>query len=196
MRFGYHVYMSEMQPYENDAAYITEQTTPLFSFLRTKIKYLTGSEYVGADISSGEVTENGIRHEDSTQLSLADNSLDKLISFDCLEHIPNFEDAIAECYRTLKPDGSMLMSFPFDRNEQNTLCRASIASSGEITHFIEPEYHGDPYSETECLSYYTFGWDVLDCFRSAGFKDVYAVMCCSDLYGYLGREQIAFIAKK
>ena len=196
MRAGYHLYLSEMQPYQSDSVYISEQVTPLYSFLSQKIDNLIGSEYVDQDIASGEVTETNIRHEDLTNLSFPDNSLDKILSFDCLEHIPNYEKVIAECSRVLKSDGSMLMSFPFDSSRQDTLTRAAILPDGSIEHYCEPEYHGDPFSEQGCLSYYVFGWDILDLFRTAGFSSVYAVVCWSDIFGYLGGQQIAFIAKK
>lgn len=195
-RASYHLFLLELQPYPNDNTYITEQVTPFYQFLDTKINNLIGSEFIDASFDSGYINEEGIRHEDMTKLSFESESLDKIISFDCLEHIPNYQAAIQESYRSLKPGGRMLCSFPFDRNQDKTLVRAIVADDGTIEHLTEPEYHGDPFTQKGCLSYYTFGWDILDTFRSAGFKDVYALVYWSDIFGYLGHEQIMFVANK
>ncbi len=195
-RAGYHLFLSELHPYEQDKVYITEQASPFFDFLKKKVVSLTGSEFISVNSAPGAITSAGLRHEDFTNLSFKDNSLDKIISFDCLEHIPNYEAAIRESYRALKPGGRALFSFPFSANDTSTLVRAKVEENGQITHITEPEYHGDPLSSDGCLSYYTFGWDILDTFSLAGFKDVYAAVYWSDIFGYLGNEQIVFVAKK
>jgi len=51
-------------------------------------------------------------------------------------------------------------------------------------------------NEQGILCFTTFGWEVLDEFRQAGFKDVYCLFLWSDMFGYLGGEQIFFIARK
>jgi hypothetical protein len=89
-----------------------------------------------------------------------------------------------------------LFSFPFSNDLDQTLVRATVSENGVISHLTEPEYHGDPLSNDGCLSYYTFGWDILDTFRDAGFKEVSALIYWSDIFGYLGNEQIVFLAKK
>ena len=96
----------------------------------------------------------------------------------------------------LKPGGIFLGSFPFDINQYNNLIKATIDAKGKIVYFTEPEYHGDPVNDKGILCYTIFGWEVLDEFRNAGFKDVYAILLWSDVYGYLGGEQVFFIAKK
>lgn len=195
-RASYHIYLSELSPYPEDKTYITERVTRFYEFMDKKIIDLIGSEYINPQFASGQYNEQGIRHEDLTQLSFPEASLDKLISFDCLEHIPDYKSALQECFRVLKDDGYFMASFPFNTNEYNTLVRAAIDEKGHISHFCEPEFHGDPLSEEGCLSYYTFGWDVLDTMREIGFRQVYAVLYWSDIFGYLGEEQIAFVARK
>ena len=195
-RASYHLFLSELEPYEDDRIYITEQVTQFHAFLDKKILNLIGSEYVDSGLPSGYVTDNDVRHEDLTALSFQDESLDKLISFDCLEHIADYKSALKECYRVIKPGGSMLASFPFNKNEYETLIRAKVLPDGTISHLCEPEYHGDPLSDDGCLSFYTFGWELLEDLRAFGFSEVYAVIYWSDVFGYLGDEQIAFVAKR
>ena len=73
--------------------------------------------------------------------------------------------------------------------------RAEIDVAGEITHFEEPCYHGDPLSDQGVLSYYDFGMELLDNMRDAGFRESTLVYYQSIEWGYLG-ENIAFVARK
>jgi SAM-dependent methyltransferase len=195
LRSSVHIMDFELSPYPESAIYITEQVTPLFSFLKGKFPGILGSEYLGSDLSPGEI-KNNIRHEDMTKLSFLDETLDHYLSFECFEHIPFYQKAITEIYRTLKPGGSFLGSFPFDINRYDNLIKAKIGEDGNIIYFSEPDYHGDPVSEKGILCFTVFGWELLDEFRRAGFKDVYMLLLWSDLFGYLGGEQVYFIAKK
>lgn len=185
----------ELSAYPESSIYITEEVTPLFAFLKQKFTNIIGSEYLGSDLQPATV-KNNIRHEDMTNLSFSSESLEYYLSFECFEHIPFYKKAITEMYRVLKPGGVFLGSFPFDRNQYKNLVRATIDENGNIKHFTEPEYHGDPVNEQGILCYTTFGWEVLDEFRQAGFKDVYCIFLWSDVFGYLGGEQVFFIAKK
>jgi hypothetical protein len=195
LRSSVHVMDFELSPYPGSSLYITEQVTPLFSFLQGKFSNIKGSEYLGTDLQPGSIV-NGIRHEDMTNLSFVSESFDYYLSFECFEHIPHYEKAIAEAYRTLKKGGSFLGTFPFDINRYDNLIKATVDEDGNIEYFMEPEYHGDPVNEKGVLCYTIFGWEVVDQFRRAGFKDVYLMVVWSDLFGYLGGEQIFFIAKK
>jgi SAM-dependent methyltransferase len=186
---------SELSPYPDSKIYITEQVTPLFAFLKQKFNNIIGSEYLGPDLQPAQI-KNNIRHEDMTNLSFGNESFDYYLSFECFEHIPAYQKAITEMYRVLKPGGFFLGTFPFDQNKYNNLIRARIDDQGNIIHFTEPEYHGDPVNEQGILCYTTFGWEVLNEFRQAGFKDVYCIFLWSDVFGYLGGEQVFFIAKK
>jgi SAM-dependent methyltransferase len=185
----------ELTPYPDSVIYITEQVTPLFSFLQGKFPDLIGSEYLGDDLAPGTI-KNNIRHEDMTRLSLENESIDYYLSFECFEHIPEYKKAIPEIYRTLRPGGIFLGSFPFDRNRYENIIKAMIDEKGNIVHLTEPEYHGDPVNEKGILCFTIFGWEVLDEFRQAGFDDVYAILIWSDIFGYLGGEQVFFVAKK
>ena len=49
---------------------------------------------------------------DIRNLPLKDNSQDLVICSEVLEHIPNYEAVLSECYRVLKPAGVLLISVP------------------------------------------------------------------------------------
>lgn len=48
------------------------------------------------------------------ELSLADESYDIIIANHVLEHVDDFRLALKEMYRTLRPSGSFICSFPMD----------------------------------------------------------------------------------
>jgi ubiquinone/menaquinone biosynthesis C-methylase UbiE len=49
---------------------------------------------------------------DATRLPFKDNSFDRIIATEILEHIPDDKKAIAEMYRVLKPDGIAMVTVP------------------------------------------------------------------------------------
>jgi SAM-dependent methyltransferase len=176
--------------------YISEQVTPLYQFLKPKYPELIGSEYLGPNLKSGELDNEGIRHEDMTNLSFSEEELDFYLSFECFEHIPDFNRAFKEAYRVLKEKGKLFFTVPFLTNSYNHLIRASIRDNGEIFHHFEPEYHGDPVNEEGALCFTHFGWKMLDDLRGLGFRDAYAILFWSLEFGYVGGHQIIFCVTK
>lgn len=196
LRASIHLMDIELAPYAEDKIFISEQVTPLYSFLKDRYPKLVGSEFLGDDAAPGSVNEQGIRHEDLTRLSFEDDSIDYILSFDCLEHFPDFELAFAECYRSLKPGGRLLWSIPFIGKSLKNVIRAKV-ESGTIRHILPPEYHGDPVNPAGCLCFTHFGWEMLDQVRACGFSDAYALVYGSLEYCYLDTGfQIAFAAVK
>jgi SAM-dependent methyltransferase len=196
LRAALHLLDIEAAPYPDDRIYLSEQVTPLFRHLSALRAGVTGSERLSDGTPPGAVNAAGIRHEDLTRLSFADATLGCVLSLDCFEHIPEHAIAFRECCRVLRRDGALLWSVPFDRNRAANLTRARLRSDGAIEHLCEPEYHGDPLREDGCLCFTTFGWEMLAQMRAAGFADAYAVLFWSRAFGYLGTEQVLFVARK
>ncbi len=183
-----------LRPYH--AIYIAEQVTPLYTYLHKKFPGLIGSEYLGEEKAPGFINETGWRHESATDLSFENGSMDAYLSFECFEHIPDFRKAFAEAARILKPGGKFMWSVPFADTSYNNIIRATVDENGTIQHLLEPEYHGDPVSDKGILCFTHFGWEMLDQVKAEGFSDAYAFLYRSDVFGYLGNEQILFIAEK
>lgn len=196
LRAAVHLSDFELGLKEYHSIYITEQLTPLYSYLGNKFPFLTGSEYMGTDIKSGLVDKNGIRHEDMTRLSLKNEEVDFCLSFETLEHIPDYKLAFSEVFRILKKGGAFMWTVPFVPNSNKNIIRAIVTDKGEIKHILEPEYHGDPVKKEGILCYTHFGWEMLDQMRELGFTRVYALIYWSRVFGYLGGDQWAFIAVK
>jgi hypothetical protein len=178
------------------AVYLSEQTTPLYRFMRKHVPGVVGSEYLLDGTPLGAVNKSGIRNEDITALSFADSSFDVVISGEVLEHVPDYKAGLAEMCRTLKRGGSLIASFPFDLNRPTTLIRALVESDGSITHLTEPEFHGDPIRKGGVLCFYHFGWSVLDDLRAVGFSQAILHLYWSLKAGYLGGGSLLIHAVK
>jgi SAM-dependent methyltransferase len=73
-----------------------------------------GYKYLAIDA----IPSPGVQREDLTKLSFADCSIAAIVSCDTIEHIPNYDAAVSEMYRVLKPSGVLIVHFPvyyFDR---------------------------------------------------------------------------------
>lgn len=195
LRCCIHLMDIELGMYPSSPVFISEKLTPLYSFLEKKYTNMVGSEYMGESFVPGSLVK-GVRHEDMTDLSFSDEQFKYYLSFECLEHIPKYQKVIPEIFRTLQEGGTFFGSFPFDRNKHEHTVKAEIGSAGEIIYHSTPEYHGDPVNGKGILCYTIFGWQIIEDFLSAGFKDAYAIFTWSDIFGYLGDEQVFFVAKK
>jgi len=171
--------------------YITEQVTPLFQKLKKEFRTVEGSEFIG--LKPGEKRSDGIRHEDLTDLSFKDDSFDRILSFEVLEHVPDYKKALTEILRCLKPGARLILSVPFIWSFSQTLVRASIEPDGEITHHEPPDYHGNPVDPAGSLCYYYFSFDLLDVMRDIGFTNVEVTEYWSKDYVYLGTANLTYI---
>lgn len=176
---------------ESDRIYITEQGTPAFAWLQARYPSIRGSEFEPdperrAALAAYLESLGGrgpVDFEDVTRLSMADGSLHAVACFDVLEHVPDYRAALKEFARVLRPGGYLLATFPFT-DAADTIVRASLSALGEVTHHLEPEYHGDPVGGA-VLCFQHFGWDVLDAVRDAGFARAEMIMPWAPEHGVL-----------
>ncbi|HTH82799.1 MAG TPA: methyltransferase domain-containing protein [Mucilaginibacter sp.] len=148
------------------SVYLTEHDTNYHKNLAALGKF---------DITTSIYKPGEALHQDLTALTYADNTFDLCMSFEDLEHIPDYKAVISELYRVTKPGGHVLLSAPFILENDKTITRATINDKGEITYLLPAEYHGDPVIPQGILCYYHFGWDLPERFRDAGFKSVKVV---------------------
>jgi len=196
MRATAHLVTSVLQPSPSSRFYLTERLTPVYEWVEKNFDHIVGSEFIGDSIPWGSSNAQGIRNEDLTKLSFDSESFDFVISLDVIEHVPRFERAFAELWRVLAPGGTLLFSVPFRMDLDKNLIRARVTDTGEIEHLLPPEYHGDPLNAEGCLSFYHFGWELLEQVQAAGFGKPSGLIFWSKHYGYLGPEYPLFIAKK
>lgn len=177
--------------------WISEQSTPFYRSLTKRYQHLIGSEYFGKNYERGELLANGLRNEDCTNTSFEDGSLDGVLSFDVMEHIPGFEMAINEAFRILRPNGVFFWTAPFNINIEETSIRSKLLPDGTIEHLMEPIMHGDPMNPSEgILCFQVFGWDILEMMRRAGFSEVKVNLFWSKSRVVLGDPLPYFFARK
>ena len=154
-------------------------------WLSERIPNLVSSQYFPGR-SPGELVE-GVRNEDLANLSFDDESFNSLICMEILEHIPNYQSALFEMSRILKVEGRAILSFPWVGSARvyNNQIRAEMQSDGTVKHLMSPEYHGDPADNQGILSFRSFGWEILDELRAAGFSRVTAEFIFGPLHGYM-----------
>ena len=171
---------------------MTEQVTSLFQRIKALYPKTVGSEFLGDEIPLGSINAEGIRREDMTRLSFHDDQFDFVLSFEVLEHVPDYRAALQQCARVLKPGGALLMTTPFHGKPQTTV-RARLGPQG-VEHLLTPEYHGDPISAEGCLCFYHFGGDLIETLLEAGFREALIVQVYSRELGYFLRGNPFFLA--
>lgn len=183
---------------KNLTIYSLEKISPFYRALKKwygKDFTIIGSEFLGDDIPSGSII-NGTRHEDALNLSFDDNSLDFIVSNDVYEHVSNIQKTFKEAYRTLKSGGYMLFTIPFFPDNSITTTRAKIENN-ELVLLMEKEMHGNFLSEEGSLTFYNFGWDILNLQKDAGFKDPYIIGILDEKFGHINYSPLlVFVARK
>ncbi len=201
IRASIHVFEQLYQPDKNARLYLTEQHTVLFKWFKKHYAHVVGSEYLTGSHWFNRLKfrlrlfPEALNHQDLTALTYPDGCFDYVFSYDCFEHIPDYVAAFNEVRRVLKPSGKLMFSVPFDLAATNTLVRASHDDQGEVIHHVEADYHGNPVCKQGILSYYTFGWDVLEQLKAAGFAQAYGIIYWSKKYAYLGGQQLLLCAE-
>jgi SAM-dependent methyltransferase len=106
--------------------------------------------------------EEGYRCEDIEQMTFGDEMFDLFLSQDVFEHIFHPDRAIKEIERVLKPKGAYIMTVPIVMKSTESQRRASIDSTGKVSHIREAQYHGNPLNERGSLVTIDWGYDILD----------------------------------
>lgn len=171
--------------------YLTEQASPFYLQLRRRAPGTVGSEFISSWRQRLRLSawllrhghEPWLRHEDVTRLSFRDGDFDAILSMEVLEHVPDYQMALRELARVLKPGAALVLTVPFYANSAETTTLARIDASGHIEHLQPPEYHGDPLGGG-VLCYHHFGWDLLEAIRAAGFGEAEAWRLCDPAQGW------------
>lgn len=107
------------------------------NFLKQNCAKVYQSEYYPS-AKSGDVID-GILIQDCTKTSFPNDYLDLITSNQVLEHVPEFEKALAETYRILRPGGYFIFSVPLYLGITHQI--ATIDDLGDVVFFGQEEFH-------------------------------------------------------
>jgi SAM-dependent methyltransferase len=181
-----------MQRLQLGKVYATEQQGPFFQQLRARCADAQGSEFLpGVPLGS---SRGGIRSEDCTKLTFSAEGFNSVISQDVLEHVEDYQAALREFYRVLKPEGYFICSVPAVLHSWGHWVRAKTLN-GALHYFCPPEYHGDPIASSGCLCYRYFGMSFLKDLLDVGFRDATCYLYNDLATGHFGIGNV-FLAQK
>jgi hypothetical protein len=113
-------------------------------------------------------TVNGVRAEDLTRLTYEDGSFHLVLTSETLEHVPDFDLALREIFRVLKPGGWHIFTVPLLPGVETTFARAEVDASGGVVHRATPICH--PGGDAGYPVFTEFGADFLEILQRAGFE--------------------------
>ncbi len=156
--------------------YITEQVSPAYAWLRSLYPSASGSEFERSRWRRMKLSRHlrllggigGVHFQDVTRLTFADASQRAVVSFEVLEHVPDYRAALREFARVTANDGWLILTAPFTGAEHG-IERARMDGDGRVEHLQPAEYHRDPLG-AGVLCFHHFGWDLLDDLRAAGYR--------------------------
>ncbi len=123
------------------------------------------NHYIGTHFFPGQELGTRVgdwRNENLERQTFADGSFDLVVSLDVMEHVFHPQEVYREIYRTLKPGGVYLHTFPINKDQVTaSITRARLESDGRIIHLVdEPEYHGNPIDDRGALVTMAYGYDI------------------------------------
>jgi len=102
------------------------------------------------------------RNENLEAQTFEDAAFDIVVSLDVMEHLFHPDRAYAEIFRTLRPGGLYIHTFPIYKAQVEAATRfAELADDGTVTHLVEtPEYHGNPIDKDGALVTFHYGYNI------------------------------------
>jgi SAM-dependent methyltransferase len=164
--------------------------------LREQCRDYTATHYFPT-VPLGHIHQ-GFRNEDLERQTFETESLDLVVTIDVMEHVFNPADAYREVYRTLKPGGYYLHTFPIRKWQSEPLIRrAELLADGNIRHLVgDPEYHNNPLDESGCLVTFDYGYDITQQIRGWAPFTVRIVRFCDEYHGIIGEYTDVTVCKK
>lgn len=162
--------------------------------LRRECRQYVASQYL-PDQPRGQMI-GGWRNEDLEAQSFPDAAFDVVVSLDVMEHVFDPARAFREIYRTLKPGGLKICTFPLYKHQADALDKRAEVRAGQVVHLAEPEYHGNPVSARGSLVTYHYGYDIHAQIAAWAPFDVSVVRLANRTAGILGEMTEVIVCEK
>jgi SAM-dependent methyltransferase len=156
--------------------------------------------YIGTQFFGDQpfgATVKGWRNENLEKQTFEDDRFDLVVSLDVMEHVFHPDRAYKEIYRTLKPGGLYIHTFPIYKAQTEALIRkASIDDEGNIEFLSKPEYHGNPVSADGALVTFEYGYDITKNIAEWAPFSVFVVRFCDPFRAILGEMTEVIVCAK
>jgi len=121
--------------------------------------------YIGTQFFRAErlgASVRGWRNENLETQTFDDEVFDLVVSLDVTEHVFHPDLVFREIYRTLKPKGLYISTFPIVKRQiEAAVPRAKISCAGDVIHLVaEPQFHGNPVDSKGSLVTFDYGYDI------------------------------------
>ena len=135
--------------------------------LRMKCRQYSASQYF-PDQPLGSFSEQyNARNETLEAMTLADASVDLVITQDVMEHVLEPAAAFREIARILKPGGAHIFTVPLVRKSEPSRPRATRNPDGSVNYLLDPQYHGNPVDSKGALVTMDWGYDIVRAIHEA-----------------------------
>ena len=140
----------------------------------------------------------GYRNENVESQTFAEDAFDLVISLDVMEHLFDPGKAYAEIWRTLKPGGAYIHTFPIHKTQVQAVAdRAVLNQDGSVKHLVEkPSYHGNPIDASGSLVTKDYGYDISRKIAEYALFDVQISRFWDRTHGILGEYTEVVICTK
>ena len=138
------------------------------------------------------------RNENLESQTFAENTFDLVVSLDVMEHVFQPQKVYAEIYRTLKPNGYYIHTFPIQKWRVEAFEKtAKLLDNGTIQHLIAvPEYHGNPIDDKGSLVTHYYGYDISKEIAQWAPFDVRIIRFWDQYHGVIGEYTDLTVCKK
>ena len=131
-------------------------------------------------------TVRGFRNENLEAQTFADGTFDIVVTLDVMEHLFDPEAAHREIWRTLRPGGLHICTFPISKGQAPAIkWRAKRSPDASIEHLAPAEYHGNPIGGGALVTV-DYGYDIHKQIAEWAPFDVSVVRANNKTAGVLG----------
>jgi SAM-dependent methyltransferase len=154
--------LNELRP--NWRSLVVHESSPINRGISAKLR-AEGKKYTASQYFLGQplgATVRGFRNEDLERQTFPSDSLDIAVTLDVMEHVFHPELVYREIYRTLKPGGVYIHTFPISKGLVAPFRRRAVLElDGTVRHLIEPpQYHGNPIDTEGSLVTFDYGYEI------------------------------------